>query len=119
MATKRAPITISGQPVYCVYAFKVTKSDDVDSKKSETGDEILYLYRRDVYSLDVSFKCNAATGRALDDAISANVRISVTFEDMGQSVTRTMRVTGYAYDCVTMCGSELWDISLSLAESCR
>lgn len=119
MATKKIPVTISGQPIYCVYSYSVTKSDDVDSKQSESGDEILYLYRRDVYSLELGFKCNATTGRTLDNAISVGVRISVTFQDMGQNVTRTMRVNSYSYSCLTLCGAEVWDISLSLQESCR
>lgn len=118
MATK-TPIIISGYPIYCVYALSVSKVDDIDSKQSETGDEILYLYRRDVYTLDIGFKCNAETGRNLDNAISTGVQISVTFQDMGQTITRTMRVDNYSYQCITLCGAEIWDVKLNLKESCR
>jgi hypothetical protein len=119
MATKKIPVTISGQNIFCVYSYEVSKTDDVDSKQSETGDEILYLYRRDVYTLNMSFKCNAETGRIIDSAISSSVLIPVTFQDLGQTVSRTMRVNSYSYRCITLYGKEFWDISVSLQESCR
>ena len=119
METKKIPIVISGVNISCVYSYQVTKSNDIDSQQSESGDEILYLYRTDVYALDVGFKCNSTIGRALDSALAVGVLISVTFQDMGQVITRTMRVDSYNYNCITLCGKEFWDISLSLKESCR
>lgn len=119
MDTKKTPVTIAGYKVYQVTSYDVTKYDDIDSKQSESGDEILYLYRRNVYKLALSFHCNATTGRAIDNAVSSNVLISVTFQDMGQTITRTMRIDNYSYSCVTLCNTEIWNISLNLTESCR
>lgn len=119
MATKKTAITIAGVGITCVYSYSVTKSNDIDSAESESGDEILYLYRTDVYTLDVAFKCNADTGRALDTAISSSVLLQVAFEDMGQTISRIMRVTSYTYRCITLYGKEFWDISLNLKESAR
>jgi len=119
MADKKTPLTIAGQPIYCVYSYDITKHDDIDSKQSETGDEILYLYRRNVYDLQLGFKCNATTGKTLDTAITSSVLLIVNFLEMGVEITRTMRVKSYSYNCITMYGTEFWDISLSLTESCR
>ncbi len=116
---KKVPIVINGLSTYCIYNYNITKSDDLDVKQSETGDEILYLYRRDVYSINVSIKCTASVGNTLDSYLTSSVVIPVTFWDMDKQVSRSMRVESYSYSCISMCGSEIWDVSLKLQESCR
>ena len=113
------PITINNTEIYCVYALEIQKQDKISTNESESGDEILYLIRKNNYTLKMSFKCNALIGNQIDNAVTSNVLLAVKFVDKGMLKTATMRVTDYSYSCITMCGAEIWDIQLSLTESVR
>ena len=41
------------------------------------------------------------------------------FMDMGVQKSVIMRVADYSYSCITMCGTEIWDIQLTITESVR
>lgn len=113
------PIIINNTEIYCVYALEIQKQDKISANESENGDEILYLIRKNNYTLKLSFKCNAVIGNQIDNAVTSNVLLTVKFVDKGTLKTATMRVTDYSYSCITMCGTEIWDIQLSLTESVR
>lgn len=102
-----------------MYALEIQKQDKISANESENGDEILYLIRKNNYTLKLSFKCNAVIGNQIDNAVTSNVLLTVKFVDKGTLKTATMRVTDYSYSCITMCGTEIWDIQLSLTESVR
>lgn len=114
--SKKTPIKINGYPIYLVYAQNITKNDDIETHDSESGTKICYLYRKDVYTLDVSFKCNAEVGRYIDDAVSSAMWLSVTFAEVGQYVTKTMMATSRQYRCITLNGKEFWDMSVTFEE---
>lgn len=116
MATK-TPIIIAGYSIYCVYALDIQKYNDIDIKQAENGGEIMYLYATGLYKISTSFKTNATIGRAIEDAVSSNIVLSITFQDMGQTVTKNMRIDSFSYSCITLCNKEFWDIQLSLIET--
>ena len=113
---KKTPIKIGDYPIYVVYAQNISKKDDIKTYDSECGTKICYLYRKDVYTLDVSFKCNADVGRYIDDAVSNSVVLSVTFAEVGRYVTKTMIATSRNYNCITLYGKEFWDMSVTFEE---
>ena len=113
------PITINNTGIYCVYALEIQKQDKISANESENGDEILYLIRKNAYSLSVSFKCNAQTGTKIDEVVTGGTLLHVKFMDMGVQKSVIMRVADYSYSCITMCGTEIWDIQLTITESVR
>mgnify|MGYP004659650595 CR=1 FL=1 len=113
---KKTPIQIGNYPIYLVYAQSISKKDDIKVQDSENGTKIYYLYRKDVYTLDVSFKCNGDVGQYIDNAVSNSVQLSVTFAEVGKYVTKTMIATSRSYRCITLSGKEFWDMSVTFEE---
>ena len=114
--TKKTPIKIGNYEIYLVYAQSITKKDDIKLQDSESGTKICYLYRKDLYTLDVSFKCNGEIGSYIDNAVSNSVHLSVTFAEIGKYITKTMIATSRNYKCITLNGKEFWDMSVTLEE---
>ena len=117
--TNNPPLIIENLNIFCIYSLEVSKKDKISVNESESGDEILYLIRKNAYSLSVSFKCNAQTGTKIDEVVTGGTLLHVKFMDMGVQKSVIMRVADYSYSCITMCGAEIWDMKLALTESVR
>lgn len=114
--SKKIPLKIGNYAIYVVYAQTISKKDDIKLQDSESGTKICYLYRKDLYTLDVSFKCNSDVGAYIDNAVSNSIQLSVTFAEIGKYLTKNMIATSRNYRCITLNGKEFWDMSVTLEE---